>query len=47
VSDVLFGDVAPTGTLPFSWPAAIEDVPINAGDPDYAPLYAFGAGLGW
>lgn len=47
VADVLLGGVAPTGTLPFSWPASLEQVPVNTGDAGYAPLYALGAGLTW
>lgn len=45
VADVLFGDVPFTGRLPLSWPATAEQVPINVGDADYSPLYAYGWGL--
>ena len=45
VADVLFGDVAPTGKLPHSWPRSVEQVPINVGDADYDPLFPFGFGL--
>jgi beta-glucosidase len=34
-----------TGTLPFSWPGAPCQTPLNAGDEDYAPLFALGYGL--
>lgn len=45
VADVLFGDVPFTGRLPLSWPATAEQVPINVGDEDYQPLFAYGWGL--
>lgn len=45
VTDVLFGDSAPTGKLSFSWPRSMDQIPINVGDPSYAPLFPFGFGL--
>ena len=43
VADVLFGDYDFTGQLPVSWPATMNQVPINVGDAGYggsnAPLY--------
>jgi beta-glucosidase len=45
VADVLFGDVAPTGKLSFTWPRSVEQQPINVGDADYEPLFPFGYGL--
>lgn len=45
VADVLFGDYAPTGKLPFSWPRSMDQIPINVGDEDYDPLFPFGYGL--
>ncbi len=45
VADVLFGDVQPTGKLPHSWPARMEQIPINSGDADVNPLYPYGFGL--
>ena len=45
VADVLLGDHAPTGKLPFSWPRSMEQIPINVGDPGYDPLFAYGYGL--
>ncbi len=50
VADVLFGQVAPRGKLPFSWPASIRDVPMVKGvrlrDGKRAkPLFPYGAGL--
>ena len=45
VSDVLFGDVAPSGKLSFSWPKDMDNVPVNFGDEDYDPLFKLGYGL--
>ena len=45
VSDVLFGDVAPSGKLSFSWPKDMDNVPVNFGDEDYNPLFKLGYGL--
>ena len=45
ITDIIFGDYAPTGKLPFSWPASMDQIPVNSGDDDYAPLFAFGYGL--
>jgi len=47
IADVLFGDVAPTGKLSHSWPAAMEQIPINEGDKDDQPLFPLGYGLTW
>ncbi len=47
IADVLFGDYAPTGTLSFSWPRSADQHPINVGDEDNDPLFAFGYGLSW
>ncbi|MFH1468952.1 MAG: glycoside hydrolase family 3 protein [Pseudomonadota bacterium] len=47
VADVLFGDVAPSGTLPMSWPASLAQVPVNVGDDPYEPQFPFGFGLTW
>jgi beta-glucosidase len=47
VADVLFGDYAPTGTLSFSWPASVEQIPINLGDTEYDPLFPVGYGLSY
>jgi len=35
-----------TGRLSFSWPRSACQVPLNAGDANYAPLFALGHGLG-
>lgn len=45
VADVLFGDHAPTGKLPFTWPRSMDQLPLNVGDADYEPLFPFGFGL--
>ncbi len=45
VADVLFGDYKPTGKLSFTWPRRADQHPINVGDADYDPLFAFGYGL--
>jgi len=45
VTDVLFGDVAPTGKLSFSWPRSMDQIPINVGDANYDPLFKYGYGL--
>jgi beta-glucosidase len=47
ITDVLFGDVAPTGKLPHSWPRTQAQIPINQGDATYDPLFAFGFGLSY
>jgi len=46
IADVLFGDHPPTGKLPFSWPASMDQLPINAGD-GKTPQFAYGFGLGY
>jgi beta-glucosidase len=43
VADVLFGDYAPTGRLPVTWPRTAGQEPINEGD----GLFAYGYGLGY
>jgi beta-glucosidase len=45
VADVLFGDFPPSGKLSHSWPRSMSQVPINAGDPSYDPLFPYGYGL--
>jgi beta-glucosidase len=45
VVDVLFGDRPYAGRLPVTWPAALEQEPINVGDETYDPLYPYGWGL--
>jgi beta-glucosidase len=45
IADVLFGDRAPTGKLPHSWPRSMQQLPINVGDPVYDPQFPYGFGL--
>lgn len=47
VADVLFGDARPVGRLSFSWPRSMEQIPVNAGDSVYDPLFPFGYGLSY
>ncbi len=46
VADVLFGESAPAGKLPFTWPRDMSQIPINEGDGKEG-LYPFGYGLGY
>jgi beta-glucosidase len=46
ITDVLFGDYKPTGRLSFSWPASVDQIPINEGD-GKTPLYPVGYGLSY
>ena len=41
---MLFGDYPFVGKLPVSWPSAVSQEPINAGD-GKAPLFPLGFGL--
>jgi beta-glucosidase len=45
VADVLFGERRFTGRLSMTWPRSEDQVPINVGDADYDPLFAYGFGL--
>jgi beta-glucosidase len=45
VADPLFGVRPYTGRLPVTWPRSLAQEPINVGDPNYDPLFAFGYGL--
>ena len=45
VTDVLFGDYNFSGTLSCSWPRSMDQIPINAGDANYDPLFKYGYGL--
>ena len=48
VADVLYGNTDPSGRLPFSWPASLDQLPLQ-GDASGqgAPLYPYGAGLSY
>ncbi|GAB2218911.1 hypothetical protein Drorol1_Dr00002144 [Drosera rotundifolia] len=45
VTDVLFGDRSFTGKLPRTWFRNVDQLPMNAGDQNYDPLFPFGYGL--
>ena len=51
IADLLFSDEAGQprydfhGKLSFSWPRRAEQTPLNVGDADYDPLFAYGYGL--
>jgi len=45
ITDVIFGDYAPTGKLSVTWPTDMDQIPINLGDNDYQPLFPVGYGL--
>ena len=45
VADVVFGDFEPSGKLSCSWPRSMAQVPVNAGDAVYDPLFPAGFGL--
>jgi beta-glucosidase len=48
VADVLFGDVAPTGKLSFTWPRSTDQLPLGHASAGIAnPLYSFGYGLSY
>lgn len=47
VTDIIFGDFNPTGRLSLSWPRSIDQLPINAGDSNYDPLFKYGYGLSY
>ncbi len=45
VADIIFGDYKPSGKLSLTWPRSMDQIPINYGDNDYSPLYAYKHGL--
>jgi len=45
VADVLFGDYQPKGLLSHTWPRSMSQIPVNFGDANYSPLYAYGFGI--
>jgi beta-glucosidase len=47
VTDVLFGDAAPSGKLPHTWPRTMKQIPINVGDTGIEPLFPYGFGLSY
>ena len=47
VADVLFGEYKPTGKLSVTWPKDLDQVTLNVGDENYAPLFEYGFGLSY
>ncbi|GLT31065.1 hypothetical protein SLA2020_058290 [Shorea laevis] len=45
ITDVVFGDYDFEGRLPVTWFRRVEDLPMNAGDNSYDPLFPLGFGL--
>lgn len=47
VADVLLGKQDFTGKLSFSWPKRPDQTPLNVGDANYDPQFAYGFGLSY
>jgi beta-glucosidase len=53
IADVLFANANGSvrsdfrGRLSYSWPRAVDQTPLNRGDADYNPLFAYGYGLSY
>lgn len=45
IAEILFGNYLPKGKLTHSWPKTMRQIPINFGDPQYDPLFAYKHGL--
>ena len=45
VADMVFGRQQFRGKLPYSWPKRADQTPLNVGDRNYDPLFAYGFGL--
>ncbi len=45
IADVLYGDYDFKGKLSHTWPASMDQIPINYGDDVYDPLFPYGYGL--
>jgi len=45
IADILFDDFQPTGKLGHTWPRSMAQVPLNFGDSNYDPLFAYDHGL--
>uniref|UniRef100_K3ZDG3 Glycoside hydrolase family 3 C-terminal domain-containing protein n=1 Tax=Setaria italica TaxID=4555 RepID=K3ZDG3_SETIT len=45
VADCLFGHHEFVGTLPVTWHRSVDELPINAGDANYDPLFPVGYGV--
>lgn len=45
ITDILFGDYQPSGKLSYSWPASMEQIPVNFGDTLYEPFLPYDFGI--
>ena len=45
ITDVLFGDYNPVGKLAFTWPASVDQIPVNVGDGTRGVLFNYDYGL--
>lgn len=45
IVEVLVGDYQPKGLLPMTWPKSMDQIPINFGDDNYDPLFAYDFGI--
>jgi beta-glucosidase len=48
ITDVIFGDVAFTGKLPYTWPSSYVQLPLNLNNQEESgqqPLFEFGFGI--
>lgn len=45
ITDVVFGDYEFEGKLPRTWFRSVDQLPMNAGDQSYDPLFPLGYGL--
>jgi beta-glucosidase len=45
IADLLFGKADFRGKLSYSWPKRVDQTPLNKGDAEYDPLFAYGYGL--
>jgi hypothetical protein len=45
ITDVLFGDYQPVGSLSQTWPRDASQIPINIDDAVYNPLFKYGDGI--
>ena len=45
IADCLFGHHDFVGTLPVTWHRSVDQLPLNAGDANYDPLFPVGYGL--
>lgn len=47
IADVLFGDYNPTGKLSFTWPASVDQIPVNIGDGTRGVLFNYNYGMSY